>query len=398
MSPYDFSTVIDRTGTGSRKWDIMKQLVPDLPSGICPFSVADLDIPHPPEIIQGLIDHLASGAILGYTTPTAQYRRVVADWMERRHGWQVDPEWIRDSPGIVTAFFAAVAAFTEPGDGVIIQTPAYYPFFMAIDRQDRTLAANPLILSDGAYVIDYDGLERLAKDPKNKILLFCSPHNPTGRVWKREELAEVARICRENDVVLLSDEIHFDLVMPGHEHTVMAKLDDLPEHVIVCTAPSKSFNLAGMHTSNIIIPNPETRERWTTQMMSTGFFSLTTLGYKACELAYTRGEAWLDGLVALVAHNHEVLKAYMAEHLPEVHVFDLEGTYLQWMDFRAFGLPADELERIMTTEAFCFFDEGYIFGADEGSGFERMNIACPTDAMVAALERVTTALRTYTTK
>lgn len=390
MVEYDFTTVVDRAETGSAKWLAMAEANPAVPAGISPLSVADSDLPNAPEIIDGLRRYLDT-AVLGYTRPKPSYTDAVVGWMSRRHHWTVDPEWIRLAPGVVPAVFAAVRAFTETGEGVILQTPAYYPFYRAIDLNDRTLVRNPLVIRDGRYGIDLEGLEKLAKEPQNKVLLFCSPHNPTGRVWTRDELDAVARIVVENDLVLISDEIHFDLVRPGVRHTVFATVSDaVAKRSIICTAPSKSFNLAGMATSNIIIPDPDLRERFAAAMEATGFFALTALGYEACELAYTKGEGWLAGLVDLVARNHDLVEEFFARHFPRCTVFPLEGTYLQWLDLRPLGLSADELERRNTQEAFLYFDEGKVFG-DEGAGFERMNLAAPTATIEAALHRMADA-------
>lgn len=387
MPTYDFETLVDRTRLSSAKWAAMREANAAVPAGIPPFSVADLDLPTAPEIIDGLKDFL-DDAVFGYTRPPASFTRAVVDWMARRHGWTVDPAWIVQSSGVVPAFFNAIRAYTQPGDGVIIQTPAYYPFYMAIERNHRHLVRNPLVLRDRYWRIDFDGLRRLAADPRNKLLLFCSPHNPTGRVWTRDELEQIADIVLANDLVLVSDEIHFDLVLPGHRHTVMSTLGKaIARRSVVCTAPSKTFNLAGMQTSNIVIEDADLRSRFVTELEATGFIFLTTLGYKACELAYTRGEAWLDGLLRLIQRNHERVKRFMVERLPAVTVFDLEGTYLQWMDFRGLGKGADELETINEQRALVFFDEGTIFG-EEGAGFERMNLATPTSAVDAALERL----------
>src|SRR5665647_81554 len=252
---YDFETIIDRRSTGSGKWDQMIRCNPDVSRGVVPFSVADMELKNPPEITEGLKKYIDS-TILGYTQPTDSYLNAVCDWMKRRHGWVVKRDWIIGSPGVVNALFLAVKAFTNQGDGIIIQTPVYYPFYAAIERNQRALVKNPLIYTGSNYFIDYDDLERKAHDPKNKVLLFCSPHNPVGRVWTPEELTRVGEICLRNNVLIISDEIHFDLIMPGHKHTVFANVsEDLANNTIVCTSPSKTFNLAGMQTSNIIIPN-----------------------------------------------------------------------------------------------------------------------------------------------
>lgn len=387
MAAHDFTTLVDRSGMASAKWEIMRQANPRVPAGIAPFSVADLDLPHPPEIIAGLKDFL-DHAVLGYTMPPASFTAAVIDWMARRHGWAVQPDWLVQTQGVVPALHLAVRAFSEPGDGVIVQTPAYYPFFQAIERNRRRVVRNPLHLDDGRARIDFDGLCAAAADPRNRMLIFCSPHNPTGRVWTRAELEQVADIVLANDLVLVSDEIHFDLVLPGHRHTVMATLgEELARRTVVCTAPSKTFNLAGLCTSNIVIPDVGLRARFVAELDATGFIFLTAPGYKACELAYTHGAAWLDGLLALIERNRALLASFMVEHLPAVRVFDLEGTYLQWLDFRALGRDAEELQRIHEQQALVFFDEGTMFGP-EGAGFERMNIATPTATLEAALQRL----------
>lgn len=392
MTTYDFTTLVDRTAQSSAKWAAMHDANPAVPPGIPPFSVADLDLPLAPEIRHGLQDFLATG-IPGYTRPPQAFIEATVGWMQRRHQWTVDPAWLVQSNGVVPAIFTAIRAFTAPGDGVIVQTPAYYPFYAAIESKGRHVARNPLLLHDGRCTLDLDGLARLAANPANKLLLLCSPHNPTGRVWTPDELRHIADIALAHDLIVVSDEIHFDLVLPGHRHTVFTTLGaDIAERSVVCTAPSKTFNLAGFQASNIVIPNADLRERFTAERNATGFIFLTTLGYKACELAYTRAEPWLDGLLELINHNRQVLRAFMAEHLPRVRVFDLEGTYLQWMDFRAFGKSAEALQHTNEQEAMVFFDEGTVFGP-EGAGFERMNLATPTAALEAALERLAQAYR-----
>lgn len=388
---YDFETVVNRNNTGAAKYEQMKGWNPDVSENIVPFSVADMELKNPPEIIQGLQKYIEE-TILGYTTPTKDYLRAVCDWMGKRHNWQIKPEWVVGSAGVVGAFFSAIKAFTEPGEGVIIMSPVYYPFYNAIKKNERMLVENKLIHTGDTYLIDYKDLEEKAKDPRNKILLFCSPHNPVGRVWNKEELEKVAEICLANEVLIISDEIHFDLIMPGYKHTVFATLsNEIEDIMIVCTAPSKTFNLAGMQTSNIIIKNEKIRTRYLMEAESNGFFSLGILGYKACEIAYTQCDEWLEELINLIHHNHLVLKDFFAKNLPQIKVYNLEGTYLQWMDFNALGLDKDELEKLMHNQAQVFFDEGYVFG-EAGNGFERMNIACPTKTMVEALDRVLAAV------
>ena len=384
---YDFETIINRTNTGSAKWEQMKGWNPNVSEDIVPFSVADMEIKNPPEIVEGLKKYIDS-TVLGYTMPTESYLDAVCGWMKKRHNWEINPEWIVGASGVVGAFYSAIKAFSNPGEGIIIMTPVYYPFYFAIERNHRKLVKNPLINNGSTYVIDYEDLEKKAKDPNNKILLFCSPHNPTGRVWSKEELEKIGEICLKNNVLIISDEIHFDLIMPGYKHTVFASIsEELSNNMIVCTAPSKTFNLAGMQTSNIIIPNKKLRDGYGKQVQSDGFFTLNILGFKACEIAYRECEAWLEELIQLIYHNHLELKKYIEENIPEIKVFPLEGTYLQWMDFNGLGLDKDELEKLLHEEAFVFFDEGYVFG-EEGNAYERMNIACPTKVMMDGLVRL----------
>jgi aminotransferase/cystathionine beta-lyase len=389
---YDFDTVVDRSRMGSVKWEQMKGWCPEVAPGVVPFSVADMELKHPPELVEGLKAFLDE-TILGYTGPTRDYLEAVCGWMQRRHGWTVQPEWIQGAPGVVPGFYQAIQALTAPGDGVIVQTPVYYPFFKAIKRTGRTLVRNPLVLDGDRYGIDFDDLERQARDPRNRVLLFCSPHNPVGRVWTPGELARAGEICLRHDVLIISDEIHFDLVMPGHRHTVFAKVsEELARRMVVCTAPSKTFNLAGMQNSSLIVPDPDLRAALRAQMETNGMHLLNIMGYKACELAYTRCEPWLEQLLQLIHRNHLGLRRFFRENVPAVRVFDLEGTYLQWMDFRGLGLDRDGLEAFMHRDAQVFFDEGYVFG-EEGAGFERMNLACPSRALLEALDRLAGALR-----
>jgi aminotransferase/cystathionine beta-lyase len=394
---YDFETIVNRFGQGSVKYDQMLEWNPDVSNDIIPFSIADMELKNAPEIVEGLKNYIDS-QVLGYTMPTTNYLNAVCGWMKKKHDWTIKPEWIVGSAGVVGAFYSAIKALTKPGEGVIIMTPTYYPFYSAIESNERKIVRNPLINTGDTYLIDYDDLEEKAKNPENKILLFGSPHNPVGRVWKVEELKKVAEICLNNNILIISDEIHFDLIMPGYEHTVFAKIsEEVANNIIVCTAPSKTFNLAGMQTSNIIIPNEEIRDKYMTEVLSNGFFTLNILGYKACEIAYTECENWLDQLIELINYNHLELKKYIEANIPEIKVYDLEGTYLQWMDFSKLGMDNDELEKFMHFDAQVFFDEGYVFG-EEGNGFERMNIACPTKIMMAGLERLSNAVKKITSE
>ena len=392
---YDFTTAVNRSHTGSAKWQQMHDWNPSLNDDIYPLSVADADMKMAPEIIQGLQEFLNT-AILGYDFPTKEYYSAVQNWMKSQHNWDIEDEWILTIPGVVTSFYPTIRAFTEPGDGVLVLSPVYYPFYASIEKTQRKIVKSSLIQKEFHYEIDFADLEEKAKNPANKVLLFSNPHNPVGRVWTKEELAKVVDICVANDVIILADEIHHDLIMPGHTYTPMATVTKEAASIcITATAVSKSFNLAGQKNSNIIISNPNLRERFLEDMEVTGLDGGTNvLGLKATELAYTLGEAWLNEFKELIWHNHQELKHYLNQELPEVTVFDLEGTFLQWLDFNAFGLSASELEEVMHKEALVFGDEGYIFGT-EGNGFERLNLAVPTKILMEALERLVNTMKKY---
>lgn len=388
---YDFKTLVDRSDQNSEKWLLMKETNPDIKPGVPPFSVADMDLKHPPQFIEGMKKYM-DNIILGYGMPGDDYFDAVLSWMKRRHNWNIDREWILITGGIIPAIYNLIQAFTDENDGVIVLTPVYYPFYNAIKSNNRKIIGSPLKDNSGSYEIDYDDLEKKAKDPANKLILFCSPHNPVGRVWTEEEIQKVGRICLDNDVQIVSDEIHFDLIMPGYRHTVFASIsEELRDNVITCTAPSKSFNLAGMMTSNIIIPNEQLRKKLYKQLQRNGLEVWNPLGFEACRLSYELCEDWLDELVLQIKCNYDELSKYLSENLPNVKLYPLQGTYLAWMDFSYLGLSNEDLEKMMTQEAQVFFDEGYIFG-ENGSGFERMNLACPTDVMLDAMARIKIAI------
>lgn len=394
MKQYDFENIIFRNNSGSHKWDEMLT-VPGVEADVIPFSVADMELKNAPEIIEGLKAYLDK-SVLGYVKPNDAFRQVVADFIERRHGWTVKKEWIKDSHGVVTAFFAAVTAFTDPGDGVILMTPVYYPMYMAASLNNRQEVHNRLVYMGDHYEIDFEDLEAKAKDPKNKVLILCSPHNPTGRVWSVDELTRIGYICIDNDVLIVADEIHNDLIMPGYHHTMFGSIsEEFAQHSITLTSPSKTFNLAGMQVANLIVPNDEIREKyWHEFVKAEGSPKCNILGYEACRIAYTQCDEWLDQVIQLIDHNRNVVTDFLAKEFPQVRVVRMEGTYLLWMDFRGLAIECHELARILREEAHLFFDDGYIFG-DEGAGFERWNLACPTKFIVAALERLKKALHPY---
>lgn len=390
---YNFTDIYPRQKHGSAKWDEMYAVCAQPKEQVIPLSVADMEFATPPEIIEGLREFVLENPVLGYSEATDAYYDAVQGWMRRRHQWEIEREWIVPTPGIVPALYPAIRAFTDEGDGVIIMPPVYYPFRFSAERCGRVVVDNPLRFNgkSNRYEIDFADLEEKAKDPKNKLLIFCSPHNPVGRVWTKEELSEVARICLENDVLVVSDEIHFDLVLPGYQHTVFSRANEaVADRCIICTAPSKTFNIAGVQVSNVIIRNETLRRQFRLQMESTGMGGLNYFAYKSCEIAYNQCEGWAEEMLRHIEENRQLVETYVKERIPELSVMPMEGTYLLWIDCRRLGMNAEELEAFMQ-KAQLFLDEGYIFGQG-GAGFERINLACPARYIQAALERLEAAV------
>ena len=381
---YDFETLVNRKNTGSHKWEGMYAQLPDAKDGIVPLSVADMELKNPPAIIEGLKEYLDK-TILGYTGETENYYKSVISWMERRHGFSPKKEWFVMTAGVVPAIKEMVGAFTKDGDSVLMLTPVYYPFYSSVEANGRTVLGSELILEGTEYRIDFEDFAEKAAREETTLCILSSPHNPIGRIWTKEELLKLAEICLENNVFIISDEIHFDLIMPGFEHVSMGTFEEkYLNNCAICTAPSKTFNLAGLQTSNIFIPNEEYRNRMTS---ARGYFSLNIFGYKACELAYDKCEEWLDELLPFLDGNRKFVEEFVAENMPEVKVHRLQGTYLMWLDFRAWGMTKEEQEDFMVHKAEAIFDEGYVFG-EGGIGFERINIACPKRVLEQTLERI----------
>lgn len=389
---YDFTTPVNRRNTGSEKWEHMLEKNPNLPEDIYPFTVADMDLKMAPELVEGL-KCAVENLVMGYSCARPSYLNAVCGWMKRRHGWETKPEWICSTQGVIDGILMAVEAFSKPGDGIIIMTPVYPPFYMAAGEKGRHVVENPLIPEGDSYKIDFDGLERLAQNPENTLLILCSPHNPVGRVWTRQELSRIADICLENQVKVVSDEIHSDLILPGNTHTVFAQISkEAAENCVVCTAPSKTFNLAGMRASNLFIPGEDMRKRFVEVMQENHAGGLNTLGYEACEIAYRDCEGWLEELLILLEKNYRTVKGFLEEKIPQVKITKMEGTYLAWLDFRGLFEDAGEREEFLQNKAFLFLNPGSMFGA-AGEGFDRMNLACPTSVVLTALERLYDALK-----
>ncbi|MBE6465793.1 MalY/PatB family protein [Denitrobacterium detoxificans] len=388
MERYDFDAPVDRRGSHSMKFDAAAAM--GKREGLLSMWVADMDFTVPPAVVEALhqrVDH----AVFGYTNPWDGYRDAVVSWMAR-YGWQVSPNWIVPTPGVVFALAMAVRAFTEPGDAVVIQRPVYYPFTNVIERNGRRVANAPLVYQEGAYRIDFDALEQTIQESGAKLFLLCNPHNPSGRLWTRDELARIAEIALRNDVIVVSDEIHMDFVRPGYEHTVFATLDDrIAQRCVVCTAASKTFNLAGLETSNIIIPNGELRRAFKDAMHATGTNRPNVLGLVATEACYRQGAEWLAQLKEYLEGNWALVESHLREHAPQLHLVPAQSTYLAWVDCRELGLYGEDLRALIEDEAGLWLDLGDMFGP-EGDGFIRLNLATQRATVQRALTQLTDAI------
>ncbi len=383
---YDFDFIPNRTNTGSLKWDFISER-----NDAFPFSVADMEWKTAPQITAALKDFAEKGFFC-YTIADDDYKTVVKDFMARRHNWQIEKEWIVCTGGVVAAINTAVRAFTDIGDGVIIQPPVYYPFANAINNNNRKIAANPLIKTESTYRIDFEGLEQLASKKENKLMLLCSPHNPVGRVWTKEELTKVADICLRNNVVLVSDEIHFDITRT--QHTCLPAISkEFAENCVVCTALSKTFNIAGLGTSNIIIPGECIRTTFETQLAADGYTCINCCSRPATLAGYTQCDDWIDEMNAHINENFDILDRFLQENLPQIKLYDREGTYLAWLDMSKIGMSDETLERFLIDKCGIVPDPGYWFG-DEGKGFMRLDIAVPRAALIKALNALKDALNT----
>lgn len=381
---YDFETLTERRNTGALKYNNMLLRAPEAPKDIVPLSIADMEFKNPPEIIEGLKQYL-DNTILGYTKPTNNYYKAVISWMERKHGFSPKKEWFIISSGIFETIKEMILVFTDPHDSVLLLAPSYFPFQFAVEVNERKALMSELILEDGSYRIDFQDFEEKASRPETKLFILCSPHNPTGRVWTKEELEKICEICLRNNVFIISDEVHSDIIMPGYEHISLGTFDKrYLNNCAICTSPSKTFNIAGLRISNIFIPNP--MYKWKLVKVK-DYLEPNMLAYKACEIAYNECEEWLDQATNYISENRKFVETYIKEKLPEIKVANLEGSYLLWLDFRAWGMTDIELEYFLCHEAFAIFDEGRLFGQG-GKGFERMNLACPRYVLEETLERI----------
>lgn len=387
---YKFDETIDRRGTNCLKYDFAVER--GKPHDVLPLWVADMDFQTCPPALQALEKSVQHG-IFGYSECKDNYFEAVRDWYRQNFGWNVQNEWLVKTPGVVFAICAAIRALTKEGEAVLIQRPVYYPFFESILNNDRKLVNSPLVYDNGKYSIDFQDIEEKIIQNQVKLFILCSPHNPVGRVWTKEELTRIGDICVKHDVRIVADEIHADFVYEGYRHCVFALLkSEYSERTITCTAPSKTFNIAGLQVSNIFIQNPKIRALFQKEVAKTGYSQLNSVGIAVCQAAYEGGRQWLEELKQYLAGNLDFLRRFLNEKLPMVKLIEPQGTYLVWLDFRELGLSGRELEDLIVQQAGLWLDRGTLFGP-EGKGFERINIACPRKNLENACLRLERSIK-----
>lgn len=388
---FDFDKLIDRRGTHSLKYDFAARR--GMPDEILPLWVADMDFASPPAVLEALSERVRHG-VFGYSDAADEgYFNALRDWFKRRFDWDIEQKWLIKTPGVVFALSTAIRALTQPGDAVLIQQPVYYPFESVIKVNERRLVVNQLLLQDGKYRMNLEEMERQIVDEKVRMFILCSPHNPVGRVWSREELIAVGRLCAKYDIYVVADEIHADFVYSGYRHQVYAALGpEFAERCILCTAPTKTFNLAGLQISNIFIPNERIRRSYIKEIARTGYSQPNLMGLIACQAAYEKGEEWLEELLKYLEGNLAFVRSFLQDKLLQVRLVEPEGTYLVWLDFRALGLSDKELDELIVKKAGLWLDGGSMFGAG-GEGFQRINIACPRSLLEEAFNRLEKAFK-----
>ncbi len=385
----DFDKVIDRRNTNCLKYDFAEKR--GMPKDILPLWVADMDFKIS-SYIQDAIMAQAEHGIYGYNDAAEGYFEAVSGWMKARHDWEVRSEWLVRTPGVVFALAMAVKAFTNIGDGVLIQQPVYYPFSGVILDNKRKLVDNTLILDqNGRYHMDIQDFEKKIVSKNVKLFLLCNPHNPVGRVWSGQELKAIGDICRKHRVIVVSDEIHSDFIWKGKHQVFAALKEEYRDMTITCTAPSKTFNIAGLQVSNIFIPNAGLRHRFKKQVDASGYSQLNGVGLVACEAAYRNGQEWYQGVFRYIKDNIDYLQEYLHKNIPEIKMTAPEGTYLVWLDFRGLALSSTELENLVIERAGLWLDSGTMFG-DSGKGFQRINVACPRSVLEKVLGRLKCAV------
>ncbi len=390
---YDFDRVYDRRGTNSLKWDFFKERHHS--EDELPLWVADMDFKSPDPIIKALRDTAERG-FFGYTSEKNEDKKIVSDWLLRRHGYAPDPDDIIFAPGVVFALTMAVIAFTEKDDAVMISEPVYYPFSALVKDNKRKLVRNVLVKDEaGHYGIDFDAFEKQIIENDVKLYILCSPHNPVGRVWTADELKRIGDICLSHGVIVLSDEIHADFVFEGNKHIPFASIfPEFEQNSLTFTSPSKTFNIAGLQIAEVIIKDGEKKKQYKRTMNNLGYMELGVMGLAAMKVAYTECDEWVDALVSYIYGNITFMENYLSDNIPVLNMTHPEGTYLPWVDFSSLGLSSHELEKLVRDKAKLWLDAGFIFGAS-GEGFERFNAACPRETLKQALEQLGQAVNKY---
>ena len=387
--PFDFDTVIERRGTVSTKHDMAA--ANGYPEDVLPMWVADMDYKVPPCITDALSQNVDHG-IFGYSFAPDSYYEAVQGWFATQFSWEIPREWMVFSPGVVFALSAAIRITTQPGEAVLVQPPVYYPFYNVIRNNERTLVESQLIYEDGRYTIDFADFEHKIREHDVKLFILCSPHNPICRVWTEEELKRIGEICHRYGVTVVSDEIHCDFTWPDHPHTPFVKAcPEMAESTIVCTAPSKSFNLAGLQTSNIMIPGQTLRDAWQQEMLRINFHAPNSLGLRACEAAYRGGAQWLAECKAYMWENMQYVQSFLEENLPQIKLVQPEGTYFAWLDCTGLGLSKEALDNTIVNGAKLWLDTGSLFG-DCAEQFQRVVLACSRSVVVEAMNRLKAAV------
>ena len=385
----DFDTAVNRKNTSSLKYDFAVER--RMPADVLPLWVADMDF-KTSSYIEDALAARSHHAVFGYSEAKDDYFDAVSGWMERRHGWSVKKEWLIKTPGVVFALAMAVKAYTDPGEAVLIQSPVYYPFSEVIEDNGRKVVSNDLVFGeDNRYRIDFDDFEKKIINNNIKLFLLCSPHNPSGRVWTKPELERMGKICLRYGVIVVSDEIHEDFVFKGKHHVFAGIKEDFAGISVIATSPSKTFNLAGLMISNIFIPDEDLRRKFKKQVDAAGISQLGTMGLEGVKTAYTYGDEWYEAMLSYVKDNIDFTRDFVREKLPGVNMADIEGTYLVWLDFNGTGLCGHEINDLIINKAGLWLDSGEIFGKS-GTGFQRINAACPRSTLMEALERIEKAL------
>jgi cystathionine beta-lyase len=384
-----FDEVINREHTGCAKYDSRKSLFGN--EDVIPLWVADMDFRAPEEVIRKLQERVAHG-IYGYPVMPDHYFDPIVNWIDKRYHWKVEKEWICFSPGVVPALSMAVLAYTDPGDGIVVQPPVYFPFYRTIEGQKRRCIENPLQLKNKRYHIDFDDLKKKVGEGARMIFL-CNPHNPGGSVWRKEELEELASICMENQVTIISDEIHSDIIYSGYKHIPIASIDrEIAANVITCMAPSKTFNLAGLASSFVIIPDEARRNTFKKILGDFHIHHGNVFGLEAMKTAYESGETWLESLLKYLEGNAGLISDFLERKLPQIKAIRPEGTYLSWLDFSALNMDRKTLNRFVIEKAGLGLSDGEIFGTG-GRGFQRLNFACPRAILKKSLEQLCSAVK-----